>query len=255
MPTSCSRARDDQAVAVGVADLAGEQLGRRARAERVQAEAVGRGVPDRAALEEVEGAYALGQLLHGLGREDADGVDDVLDARDAARRDVVGDAHDGDDERDVGLDGLDDLGERHAVAADEREQAVARLGEGREALECLECGGQTAAVALARPCDLLERPPKAAVGVGDGAVWLAAMEALDSSVIRRAGCSRACRDRYRHLRAGISQGLVDHYRQICDQGLSARSMRARVSSRPSTATVSKMPGETARPASATRSGW
>ena len=32
-------------------------------------------------------------------------------------------------------------------------------------------------------------------------------------------------------------------------------MRASVSSRPSTATVSKMPGDTGRPASATRSGW
>ena len=125
---------DDQAVAVGVADLAREQLGGRAGAERVQAEAVGRGVPDRAALEEVEGAHALGELLHGLGREDPDGVDDVLDAGGAARRQLVGDAHDGDDERDVGLDGLDDLGERHAVPADEREQAVARLGERRERL-------------------------------------------------------------------------------------------------------------------------
>ena len=39
------------------------------------------------------------------------------------------------------------------------------------------------------------------------------------------------------------------------QGLSASSIRASVSARPSTATVSKMPGETGRPAIATRSGW
>ena len=144
---------DDQAVAVGVADLAREQLGGGARPERVQAEAVGRRVPDGAALEEVEGANALGELLHGLGREDADGVDDVLDPRGAARRQLVGEPHDGDDERDVGLDGLDDLGERDAVAADEREQAVARLGERRERLERLERGGQAAAVAFAgRTC-------------------------------------------------------------------------------------------------------
>ena len=57
--------------------------------------------------------------------------------------------HDGDDEGDVGLDGLDDLGERHAVSADEGEQPVARLGERREAFERLERGGQPAAVALA----------------------------------------------------------------------------------------------------------
>ena len=142
---------DDQAVAIGIADLAGEQFGGRAGREGVQAEAVGRRVPDRAALEEVERAHALGELLHCLGREDPHGVDDVLDPRDAARRHVVGDAHHRDDERDVGLDGLDDLGERHAVAADEGEQPVARLGERREALERLERRGQTAAVALTRP--------------------------------------------------------------------------------------------------------
>ena len=141
---------DDQAVAVGVADLVGEQLGRGTRREGVQAEAIGRGVPDGAALEEVEGAHALGELLDGLGREDPHRVDDVLDPGDAARRNVVGHAHDGDDERDVGLDGLDDLGERNAVTADEREQAVARLGERRESLERLKRRGQTATVALAR---------------------------------------------------------------------------------------------------------
>ena len=119
--------------------------------ECVQAEAVGRRVPDGAALEEVEGADALGELLHGLGGEDADGVDDVLDAGGAAGRHLVGETHHGDDEGDVGLHGLDDLGERDAVAADEGEQAVARLGERRERLERLERSGQAPSVTFAGP--------------------------------------------------------------------------------------------------------
>ena len=54
-----------------VADLAGEQVGRVLGGERVQAEALGRRVPDARALEEVEGAHALGELLDGLRAEDA----------------------------------------------------------------------------------------------------------------------------------------------------------------------------------------
>ena len=52
------QARDGQAVAVLVADLGGDAVGRVLGRERVQAEALGRGVPDARALEEVEGAHA-----------------------------------------------------------------------------------------------------------------------------------------------------------------------------------------------------
>ena len=55
----------------------------------------------RAALEEVERANALGELLDRLGAEDANRVDDVVDLGGAARRHVVGEAHDGDGKRDV----------------------------------------------------------------------------------------------------------------------------------------------------------
>ena len=60
------QARDGQAVAVLVADLAGDAVGRVLRGERVQAEALGRRVPDARALEEVERAHAAGERLHGL---------------------------------------------------------------------------------------------------------------------------------------------------------------------------------------------
>ena len=59
---------DHQAVAVLVADLGGEALGGALRGDAVQAEALRRGLPDGRALEEVEGAGARGDGLHGLGR-------------------------------------------------------------------------------------------------------------------------------------------------------------------------------------------
>ena len=60
------QARDGQAVAVLVADLGGEAVGGVLGGERVQAEALGRRVPDAGALEEVEGAHPRGERLHGL---------------------------------------------------------------------------------------------------------------------------------------------------------------------------------------------
>ena len=74
------QARDGQPVAVLVADLGGEPVGGVLGGERVQAEALGRGVPDARALEEVEGAHARGERLHGLRGEQLDGADDGVDA-------------------------------------------------------------------------------------------------------------------------------------------------------------------------------
>ena len=70
---------DHEAVAVLVAGLGGEAVGGALRGDAVQAEALGRGVPDGRALEEVEGARAGGERLDGLGREQLDGLDDGLD--------------------------------------------------------------------------------------------------------------------------------------------------------------------------------
>ena len=63
---------DHQAVAVGVAGLGGDPVGGPLGGERVQAELLGRGVPDAAALEEVEGADARGDRVDGLGGEHLD---------------------------------------------------------------------------------------------------------------------------------------------------------------------------------------
>ena len=139
---------DHQAVAVLVAGLGGETVGSALRGDAVQAEALRSGVPDGRALEEVIGARAGGERLDGLGREELDGLDDALDATARAALDLVGEAERGDDERDVGLDGADDLADGDALLADEAEQTIARLGESREGLERLERRRQPAAVAL-----------------------------------------------------------------------------------------------------------
>ena len=104
--------RDHEAVAVLVAGLGGEAVGGALGGDAVQAEALGRGVPDGRALEEVEGAGAAARRLDRLGREQLDGLDDRLDAAAGAALDLVGEAQDGDHERDVGLDGGDDVAGR-----------------------------------------------------------------------------------------------------------------------------------------------
>ena len=76
---------DEQAVAVRVAGLGGEPVGGALDGDGVEAEALGRGVPRLAALEELEGLGGGGEALDGLGREDLDGGDDALDLA-AARR-------------------------------------------------------------------------------------------------------------------------------------------------------------------------
>ena len=60
----------------------------------------------------------------------------------------VGDAQDGDHERDVALDRGDHLADVRALLADDAQHAVAGLGERGEVLERLEGGGQAPAVAL-----------------------------------------------------------------------------------------------------------
>ena len=61
---------------------------------------------------------------------------------------VVGEPQHRDHERDVGLDRLDDVARRRPLLGDEREHAVARLGQRREQLERLEGRGQALAVTL-----------------------------------------------------------------------------------------------------------
>ena len=140
--------RDHQAVAVLVAGLGGEAVGSALRRDAVQAEALGRGVPDGGALEEVVRAGAGSESLDGLGGEELDRLDDALDATARATLDLVGQAQDGDDEGAVRLDGRDDLGGGDALLGDKTQQPVPRLGKSGERLERLEGGSQTATMTL-----------------------------------------------------------------------------------------------------------
>ena len=142
---------DHQAVALLVAGLGGETVGRALRRDAVEAEALGSTLPDGGALEEVVGPGARGERLDGLGREELDRLDHALDAATGAALDLVGQTQDGDDQGAVGLDGRDDLGGRHPLLRHEAQQPVARLGQGRERLERLEGSRQTTTMAFVVP--------------------------------------------------------------------------------------------------------
>ena len=105
LPTSCSSAVTSRRSRCGVAGGRGEAVGGALDGDGVQAEALGRGVPRLAALEELEGLGVGGEPLDGLGREHLDGGDDATrPGRGLRRLQAVGEPHDGDHERDVGLD-------------------------------------------------------------------------------------------------------------------------------------------------------
>jgi hypothetical protein len=145
---------DEQPVAVLVAGGRGEAVGGALDGHGVQAEALGSGVPGLAALEELERLGVRGEPLDGLGREHLDGADDRLDLPAARGVEPVGQPHHGDDERHVGLDGPHDIAGGGALLGDQRQQAVARLGQRREDLQRLEGRGEPLAVALvAGPAD------------------------------------------------------------------------------------------------------
>ena len=126
---------DQQAVAVRVAGLGGEAVGRALDRHGVEAEALGRRVPRLAPLEELEGLGRRGELLHGLRREDLDRGDDESTWPRLAPR-AVGEPQDGDHERDVGLDrattSLTD-GRSSAISASSRLRDSASAGKSSSA--------------------------------------------------------------------------------------------------------------------------
>jgi hypothetical protein len=113
--------------------------------DRVEAEALRRGVPDRRALEEVEGLGGPDQGLDAGGRQDLDCLGHRANPA-AGLGALVRQAHDRDHERDVGLDRVDHLGDGRLLLAHEPEHALARLGQRRERLERLESRRQPATV-------------------------------------------------------------------------------------------------------------
>ena len=137
------------------------------------------------------------------------------------------------------------------MASDEGEQAVAGFGESGESFERLKRRGEPAAVALTRP--FVERLSAGAGRIQPRRSGLLALVIL-SSVFEGPRCVLAFVGSASRASAPPCRLLV-HRQTSAKLEPNARSIRASVSSRPSRATVSKIPGETARPASATRSGW
>ena len=250
---------DEQAVAVRVAGGRGEAVGGALDSDGVQAEALGSGVPGLAALEELEGLGVGREALDGLGREHLDGGDDRLDLAALGRVHPVGEAHHGDDERDVGLDGAHDVARRGALLGDQGQQAVARLGQRREDLKGLEGSRQSLAVPLiAGTADDGVRRVAAGAGPYGGRCGCGAHERVIGRSKRfwslARGHGQVTLTLYRHGGPMVeTPAMFPSY--PANYASSARPTLARVSSRPSSATVSKIPGETVVPVKATRKGW
>ena len=99
------------------------------------------------ALEEVEGLGGADQRLDAGRREHLDRLRDA--AHPAAPVGVlVGEPHDGDHERHVGLDRRHHVAHRGLVLAHQAQHPLARLGERRERFQRLEGGRQAAPVSL-----------------------------------------------------------------------------------------------------------
>ena len=220
----------------------------------MQAEALGRGVPRLAALEELEGLGVGREPLHGLGREHLDGGDDGLDlaalAREsrplARRRTAITSATSDSIAR-------DDVARRRALLGDQRQQAVARLGERREELERLEGGGQALAVALvARAADDGVAASPAAGAAAASRAARSGLRGESSAVGRQSDLEDRAAGMVSPPSAGIGSGGQMVEAPACRSlsrryASSACPTLARVSSRPSSATVSKIPGETVVP--------
>ena len=141
------QARDGQAVAVLVADLGGERSAACwvARACRRKRSGAASQTLARSKKSKVRTRLASACTVCGLSSSTAPTTVSTLPAPSLG---AVGEAQHGDDQRDVGLDGGDDVGGGDVVLGDDREQAVARLGERREGLERFEGHRQATAVAL-----------------------------------------------------------------------------------------------------------
>jgi catechol 2,3-dioxygenase-like lactoylglutathione lyase family enzyme len=100
---------DHQPVAILVADLAGQAIGRPLGGHGVQSEALGDALPDGGALEEVKRARAAGDRVDRGQSEDLDAADGAVDPALVGTLDLVGQAHDGDGQGHVSLDGIDDV--------------------------------------------------------------------------------------------------------------------------------------------------
>ena len=145
---SCSSEEISSSSRSGKSTREAQPVGGALRRDRVQPEALGRGVPDRRALEEVEGLGGADQRLDAGGRRAPRSPAGTLRILPRAVGALVREAHDRDHERHVGLDRGDHVADRGLVLADQAQHALARLGERGERLERLERSRQPTAVAL-----------------------------------------------------------------------------------------------------------
>ena len=134
--------RDEELVAVLPPDLGGEALGGALRGDGMEAEALGRVVPARDALEEVDDRDPVGQGADALAAQDADGARDVGDRLGRRVRGPVGRAQERDDERDVGLDGADDVAREGVLALEEAHEPALGARECGQPVEPLERLGE-----------------------------------------------------------------------------------------------------------------
>src|SRR5829696_4467439 len=168
----------------------------------------------------------------------------MADARDVAgarARRPVGDPQHGDRERRVGLDGADHVARRRPFLADHAQEPVAALGQGGKDLERLERARKPASVTVASLARLALR---------DRLRRRRNLHCLALPLSRHRRVLATYRQAGAKVEAPLALGQA-----VQTSRASAASMRASVSSRPSAATDSNIPGETVVPEIATRTGW
>ena len=142
------QARGGQAVAVLEADLGGDPVGRVLRGEsacRRKRSGAASHTLERSKKSNVRRRVASACTVCGVSSSTAA---TTVSTRPRPPLDLVGQAQHGDEQRDVGLDRGDHVGGRHVVLGDDRQQPVARLGQGGKRLERFEGHRQAAAVTL-----------------------------------------------------------------------------------------------------------
>jgi hypothetical protein len=233
---------DRELVAFHPADDSADAIGGTLSREGVDAEALGLQLPAAVGLEEVEAGGGPRDREHPGRLQRLDGG---RDAGDAPRMHVaaIGVAQNRDRKRDIALDGFDDLAAASGLRRSGGDHSVARLRQDGVALDGLESLRQTTA---RRRCAttgfgaFVQGNFAVALGSGD-AHWPTHRQqwrlglAQTPFPIHKSRCLQTC------------QAVANRW--------AAARMRSSERSRPSTASDSKIPGETEVPVIATRIGW
>ena len=224
---------DRQLVALGQPGELADPLGRDADRDGVAAKALVALRPQARVLEEVVGVEAGRRASRTPSSCSASIASRTpADAAGGAVA-VVGGAHDRDRERGVGLDRLGEVAGRGGLALAEAEQAPAGLGERRQLRDRVERGGEPSPAALRARRSFRS-------------LWSLSSYLLDH--LRRRAHARVHPLDRQHgplvLAVGRRDSGGDSARRRARRGLDPRRRRC---SRPSTASDSKIPGETVVP--------